>query len=112
VNAEPCDRTCGMGVTAFLTRRPQTKRELAARMGIPQRSVEAAVNEARHQGRAIMSDSDGYWLTDDPEEVAAMAARLHKRSTHVHETARALEATAERMARAQAGAEQLTWVAP
>jgi Mn-dependent DtxR family transcriptional regulator len=95
-----------VSILPFLTRRPQTKRELAARMGIPQRAVEAAVNEARHQGRAIMSDSDGYWLTDDPEEVAAMAARLHKRSTHVHETARALEATAARMRLDHAHVEQ------
>ena len=35
-----------------------------------------------------------------------MAARLHRRSTHVHETARALEATAERMAAEQAAALQ------
>lgn len=92
-----------MTVLPFLTRRPQTKRELAERMGVPPREVEAAVNEARHAGKAIISDSDGYRLTDDPEEVDAMAARLHRRSTHVHETAQALEATAERIAREQAG---------
>ena len=72
-------------------------------MGITQRAVEALVYEARHEGHPILSDSDGYRLTDDPKEVATMAARLHRRSTHVHETAQALEATAERMAREQAG---------
>ena len=95
-----------MTILPFLTRRPQTKRELAERMGIPQRTVEALVNEARHDGKAIISDGDGYRLTDDPKEVDAMAARMHKRSTHVHETALALEATAERMRLDQSGAEQ------
>lgn len=90
-------------VLPFLTRRPQTKRELAERMGITQRAVEALINEARHQGKPIISDGDGYRLTDDPKEVATMAARLHRRSTHVHETAQALEDTAERMAREQSG---------
>lgn len=90
-------------VLPFLTRYPQTKKELADRMGVPQRTVEASVNEARHEGHPILSDSDGYRLTDDPEEVATMARRLHRRSTHVHETAQALEATAERMAREQSG---------
>lgn len=90
-------------VLPFLTRRPQTKKELADRMGVPQRTVEASVNEARHEGHPILSDSDGYRLTDDPEEVATMARRLHRRSTHVHETAQALEQTAERM-RARAAA--------
>jgi len=89
-------------VTDFLTRRPQTKRELAERMGVSQRVVELQVYEARHQGKAIMSDSDGYWLTDDPQQVRLMAARLHRRSTHVHETALALEATAEKLAAAPA----------
>lgn len=90
-------------VLPFLTRRPQTKKELADRMGISTRAVEESINEARHEGHPILSDGDGYRLTDDPEEVATMAARLHKRSTHVHETARALEQTAERM-RARAAA--------
>jgi biotin operon repressor len=90
-------------VTDFLTRRPQTKRELAERMGVPSREVEARIQQARLDGKAILSNGDGYWMTDDPEEVATMARRLHRRSTHVHETAQALEQTAERM-RARAAA--------
>lgn len=84
-------------ILPFLTRRPQTKRELAERMGIPAREVESLIHEARHEGAPILSDGDGYRLTDDPDEVATMAARLHRRSTHVHETASALDATAARM---------------
>ena len=90
-------------ILPFLTRQPQTKRELAERMGIPSRDVEEMVRLARLDGAPILSDGDGYRLTDDPEEVATMARRLHRRSNHVHETAEALEQTAERM-RARAAA--------
>jgi biotin operon repressor len=84
-------------VLPFLTRRPQTKRELAERMGVPARTVEELVNEARHAGKAIISDSDGYRLTDDPDEVDAMVRRLRVRAAHQFGTARALRATARRM---------------
>lgn len=95
-----------MTILPFLTTRPQTKKALAERMGIPQREVESLINAARHEGHPILSDGDGYRITTDPAEVRTMAARLHRRSTHVHETARALEATAERMAAEQAAALQ------
>lgn len=88
-----------MTVTDFLTRRPQTKRELAERMGIPQRSVEEAIQQARLDGAAILSNGDGYWMTDDPEQVASMAARLHRRASTIHDTATALAATAEKLAK-------------
>ena len=88
-----------MNVTDFLTRRPQTKRELADRMGITTRTVEEMVQVERLAGSPILSNGDGYWLTDDPEQVASMAARLHRRATTIHDTATALAATAEKLAK-------------
>ena len=88
-----------MNVTDFLTRRPQTKRELAERMGITTRTVEEMVQVERLSGSPILSNGDGYWLTDDPEQVASMAARLHRRATTIHDTATALAATAEKLAK-------------
>lgn len=88
-----------MNVTDFLTRRPQTKRELAERMGITTRTVEEMVQVERLAGSPILSNGDGYWLTDDPEQVASMAARLHRRATTIHDTATALAATAEKLAK-------------
>lgn len=84
-------------VLPFLTRRPQTKRELAARMGITQRAVEELVNTARHEGHPILSDSDGYRLTDDPKELEAQARRLRIRAAHQFLTARAVRLSARRM---------------
>jgi biotin operon repressor len=86
-------------ILPFLTRRPQTKRELAERMGVPSREVEARIQQARLDGKAILSNGDGYWMTDDPTEVAAMAARLHRRASTIHDTATALAATAEKLAK-------------
>lgn len=88
-----------MKVTDFLTRRPQTKRELAERMGIPTREVEAAIQQARLDGKPILSNGDGYWMTDDPEDVRKMAARLRRRASTIHDTATALAATAEKLAK-------------
>lgn len=61
-----------MTIIPFLTRRPQTKRELAERMGITAREVEQLVNAARHDGKAIMSSGDGCWRSDASGLIAAL----------------------------------------
>lgn len=86
-----------VNVRDFLTRRPQTKRALAERMGIPAREVEALVQSERLAGAPILSDSDGYWLAAESDEVAQQAARLRSRYITQALTARALRRTAERM---------------
>ena len=84
-------------VLPFLTRRPQTKRALAERMGIPGREVEALVQQARLDGAPILSDGDGYRLADDPDELEAQARRLRIRAAHQFITARAVRSTARTM---------------
>ena len=86
-----------MTVLPFLTRRPQTKRELAARMGIPVRSVEEAIQSERLAGAPILSDADGYRVAMEPDELEAQARRLRIRAAHQFLTARAVRTTAKRM---------------
>lgn len=84
-------------ILPFLTRRPQTKRELAERMGIPARDVEEMVRLARLDGAPILSDGDGYRLAADPDELEAQARRLRIRAAHQFLTARAVRLSARRM---------------
>ena len=91
-----------MNVTEFLTRRPQTKRELADRMGVKPRTVEEAIQAARLDGAPILSDADGYWLAASAEELEAQAARLRARYITQALTARAVRRTARRMREAEA----------
>lgn len=86
-----------MTVVPFLTRRPQTKRELADRMGIPQRSVEEAVQVERLAGAPILSDGDGYRLAGTSDELEAQVQRLRRRAANQFLTARAVRQTARRM---------------
>lgn len=95
-----------MKVRDFLTTRAQTKRELAERMGIPQRSVEEMVQAERLAGAPILSDGDGYRVTHDPEEVAGQAARLRSRYITQALTARAMRRTAARMKEAEDAAQE------
>ncbi len=84
-------------VTDFLTRRPQTKRELAERMGIPARDVEEAVRLARLDGARIVSDGDGYRLAASSDELEALDRRLRTRAAHQFLTARAVRRAARAM---------------
>lgn len=86
-----------MTVTDFLTRRPQTKRELAERMGVTQRTVEQLVQLERQSGAPILSDADGYRLAASSDELEAQARRLRIRAAHQFVTARAVRRTARRI---------------
>lgn len=86
-----------MSILPFLTRRPQTKKALAERMGVPTRDVEEAVRVARIAGAPILSDADGYRVALDPDELEAQARRLRIRAAHQFVTARAVRTTAKRM---------------
>ena len=79
-----------------LSTSPQTKRELAAKLGCETREVEALVQSYRVDGAAILSDGDGYRLGASAAEVDACAQRLRRRAIHQLVTARALRATARR----------------
>jgi hypothetical protein len=88
-----------MRITDHLKPWPLTKKELAEASGYSLRDVELLIHAARLEGVPIISDSFGYWLTDDPEEVAACAKRLRSRYITQARTARALRLTSRRMAR-------------
>lgn len=85
-----------MSILPFLTRRPQTKRELAERMGVTQRSVEELVQVERLAGAPILSDADGYRLAASSDELEAQARRLRIRAAHQFITARAVRQTARK----------------
>src|SRR5688572_14557323 len=91
-------RDRGGGVIHDLLRSaPQTKRVLAERAGTTSREVELAINALRLAGWPILSDSDGYRLSQDPQEVLACSQRLRRRAVNQYRTARALRSTARRM---------------
>ena len=81
-----------------LSTTPQTKRELASKLGIPTREVEALVQSYRLDGAAILSSGDGYALGQSAAEVDACARRHRVRAIHQLLTSRALRRTARRMA--------------
>lgn len=86
-----------MDLLDALTTTPLTKRALASKMGCTTREVEIEVQEARLEGAPILSGPDGYWLTTDPQEVAACASRLRSRAVNQLVTSRALRKTARRL---------------
>jgi biotin operon repressor len=79
----------------YLTETPQTKRELASKMGCTTRDVELHIQAARLEGAPIVSNGDGYWL-GTPQEVADCARRLRRRAITQLLTARALRRAASR----------------
>ena len=73
------------------------KVDIARRLGIPTRQVEAEIQQLRLNGEPIVSDDHGYWL-GTPEEVRVCADRLRRRAGHQLVTSRAMRRTASRMA--------------
>ncbi len=84
-------------ITDILTSTPLTKKVLAEKLGTDVRSVELMIQEARLAGWPILSNSDGYWLSRDPQQVKACAERLRSRALTQLETAGALAKAAERL---------------
>jgi biotin operon repressor len=77
-----------------LTAEPQTKRELAEKVGLPTREVEALIQSYRLDGVWIVSDSRGYRYAATVEEMQDCARRLRERAIHQLLTARALRRSA------------------
>lgn len=90
-----------MTVLPFLTGRPQTKRELADRMGTSTRQVEAVVQVERLSGAPIVSDEDGYRLALRSEDMLDQYRRMRSRYVNQAITARAVLRTARRMREAE-----------
>jgi predicted DNA-binding transcriptional regulator YafY len=91
-------------VYPFLTTRPQTKRELAERMGVTTRTVEVMVQVERLAGAPIVSDTDGYRVALDSADMRDQYRRMRSRYVHQALTARAVNRTADRMEAAEAAA--------
>jgi len=73
------------------------KREIALIIGTSTREVEAQIEQARKEGAPICSDSEGYWYSEDPDEVEATYRSLRRRYVSQIRTAVALRRTARRM---------------
>jgi biotin operon repressor len=93
-----------MTVLPYLTSRPQTKRELADRMGTSTRQVEAVVQIERLSGAPIVSDEDGYRLASGSADMLDQYRRMRSRYVTQAVTARAVLRTARRMQDAEAAA--------
>ncbi|HRU04996.1 MAG TPA: hypothetical protein P5137_04375 [Candidatus Brocadiia bacterium] len=72
----------------------RTKAAAAEWLAIEEREFEEAVRQLRIAGHPICSDGDGYWMSDDPDEVEALAARLRKRALNQLRTYAAVKHTA------------------
>jgi biotin operon repressor len=92
-----------------LSATPQTKKELASKLGIPTRDVEALVQQYRLDGAAIVSDGSGYRLARNAAEVESCYRRLRSRAVHQLVTARALRRTARRMTAEEAAPLAFSW---
>lgn len=90
--------------------RPTTLSELAERLGVARRSVEAAVEELRHAGRPVASSSRGIWIAQTSGEMRELYRTLRHRVASQSVTAWAVRQTAMRMERAEAKVEQTSWL--
>lgn len=83
------------GTIAFFLSRSHknalTRTELSQITGMHWRKVTLQINRERKAGAPILSDTSGYWLAENQRELKQCAARLHKRATEIHRTAKALE---------------------
>jgi biotin operon repressor len=84
----------GWGIAAA-----QTYDVLSARLGLPRREIEAAVEEMRRAGVPVCTGPAGAWLTQDPGEVREQYRRLRRRALHQLANLRRMLRTAEVMER-------------
>lgn len=82
-----------------LTAMPQTKKVLAEKMGWSTRDVELEVQRYRVAGIPIVSNGDGYWLAQTPEEVIDCYRWLRGKYLAQARTAWSLKRAAARMKR-------------
>lgn len=66
-------------------------RELARITGRKPREITRQICAERRNGAPIISDTCGFWIASDIEELRRCTAALHRRAGEIHATARALE---------------------
>ena len=69
--------------------------KIAEIVGQDPRDVTKRINRERHEGSPILSDTCGFWLASDSDELRQCAAGLHRRAGEIRQTARALERCAK-----------------
>ena len=72
-----------------------TAAQLARITGQTARDVTRRIMYERRNGAPIMSCQDGFFLAETADELRRCVAALHARAGQIHQTARALEETAE-----------------
>ena len=67
--------------------------ELAKQFGVSIHTIKKHIQEARMQGIPIVSDTSGYWITDDREELKAFIDSMEKQGKKRFKTIKALKRT-------------------
>ena len=71
-----------------------SRRTLARISGLSERDVRKKIHEERANGTPIISNNiDGYWLSDDEQEIRMFARSMFHRADEIVKTARAAEHT-------------------
>ncbi len=66
-------------------------RELETITGLPQRQITRKICAERRQGSPILSDTSGFWIAADEDELIRCVQALHARAGEIYRTANALE---------------------
>lgn len=71
--------------------------KLAGLTCLDERLVRKRINALRLSGSPIISGNAGYWLSDNPHEIASFARSMHHRAREIARVAEALERTADKL---------------
>lgn len=70
---------------------------LAELTGLDERLVRKRINALRLSGVPIISGNAGFWLSDNPQELASFARSMNHRAREIARVADAIERTADRL---------------
>lgn len=63
---------------------------LCSRLSLPPTTVKNAIRKARREGVAILSGREGYWISDDPEEIERFTVGMKSQAIARFATTKAL----------------------
>lgn len=70
--------------------------DLARKLGVSCETVKDAVRSARHEGAAIISGIEGYWISEDAEEYKKCTAMISKQAFTRLNTVRKMNSARDR----------------